>query len=247
MLSFCLQSLLREYGWQFVWRVILPNPVRTIRALLAAARLDISKDTVATCDDAPEHHIGGPRCIVGLGFCLKPINPPCPSGRFNHDCRYLERQLRPGAPEPPECCRQCVIREIGLMALRAGCSFYIMTSAKDILLDLFVPSLSKRRISSGLFVLCRYSIRPFAVGLMASGVAGWMLPFAGGDCADYPTWLLADRGTKNERTSLSEPNSQRIQELLGTGDTHAAVPARFDRQGNVLCQESTGDAMILAQ
>jgi hypothetical protein len=234
MLSFCLQSLLREYGWQFVRRVIVPHPVRTVKALLRSRRLDISNDLIATCDEEPARHIGGPRCVVGVGFCLKPMDPPCPSGRFNHDCLYLERLADSAPQRVPDNCKQCAIREIGLMAREAGCAFYIMTSAKDILLDVFVPAQKQRRFSSGLFALCRYSLQPFAVGLMASGMRGWMLPFATGDCADYRTWLLADRGTKNERTSLSDRNRERVAGLLQLAKRGTVSPTGFCREGNVL-------------
>jgi hypothetical protein len=237
MLGFCLHSLLREYGWQFFRHVALPHPVRTLRAVIDSGRYDLSGDLVATSDGEPHRSLGGPQSIVGVGFCLKPLDPPCLSGRSNHDCLYLERLLNSGTSDPPACCTQCAIREIGIMTLRAGAAFYVMTSAKDILMDVFVPALRERRFSSGLFTLCRYSLRPFAVGLLASGIRGQMFPFERGDCADYSTWLQADRGVKHDQTFLSEQNRVTISGLLGDAAKEPDSTTRFNRQGNILCPE----------
>ncbi|MBN1506143.1 MAG: hypothetical protein JW955_04825 [Sedimentisphaerales bacterium] len=237
MLSFCLHSLLREYGWQFFRHVAAPHPVRTVKAFLRSSRYDFTSDAIATSNEEPGPTLGGRRSVVGVGFCLKPLSPPCLSGRSNHDCLYLERLMHTGSSNTPDCCRQCAIREIGIMALKAEAAFYIMTSAKDILLDVFAPSLKEGRFVSGLFLLCRYSLRPFTVGLLASDIRGWLFPFERGDCADYKTWLRADRGDKDEQTAFGEQTRKSIGELLDgaakTPDSHK----RFKRQGNILCPE----------
>ncbi len=123
------------------------------------------------------------------------------------------------------------------MTLQAGAAFYIMTSAKDVLLDLFTPAINEGRFSSGLFLLCRYSLRPFAVGLLASGIRGWLLPFERGDCMDYKTWLLADRGVKDEQTSISKQGRKIIRELFGNVTKEPDSPKKFKRQGYILCPE----------
>jgi hypothetical protein len=69
-----------------------------------------------------------------------------------------------------------------MRALRAGSAFYVMTSARDILGDVYVPALERRRFATGLFVLCRYSFGPFAVGVLASGMSARLLPLGSGDC-----------------------------------------------------------------
>jgi hypothetical protein len=230
MLAFCLQSLFREYGWQFFWRVALPHPVRTAKAVIGASTHDFSGDMTALSPDG----FGGARSIVGLGFCLKPINPPCPSGRSNHDCDYLENLLGSEAKEIPASCQHCAIREIGTKTLRAGAAFYIMTSARDILFDLFSPALHGGRFASGLFLLCRYSLRPFAVGLLASGIRGWLFSFEKGDCRDYRTWLQADRGVKDEQTGINELNRKAIGELLGEAAREPLSAKQFKRRGNIL-------------
>ena len=234
MLAFCIQSLFREYGWQFLRRVAVPHPVRTTKAVIGASTLDFSDNMTALGTEGFGCGFGGSRSIVGLGFCLKPLNPPCPSGRSNHDCDYLENLLSSEAQIIPVSCQACAIREIGTQTLRTGAAFYIMTSARDILFDLFTPALNGGRFTSGLFLLCRYSLRPFAVGLMASGIRGWLFPFDKGDCRDYRTWLQADRGVKDEQTGINELNRKSIAELLAKAVREPLPAKQFEKRGNIL-------------
>ncbi len=234
MWAFCWHSLFREYGWQFFRRIVWPHPVKTAKAVRASGALDYTGDRTAVGAADSEQTFGGARSLVGVGFCLKPLDPPCPSGRFNHDCRFLETLPRSEADEIPAACRSCAIREIGTLALRAGAAVYVMTSAQDILLDVFAPALNESRFTSGLFTLCRYSLRPFAVGLLAGGVRGWMFPFEKGDCRDYPTWLRADRGTKEERTELKPSNRTAIREFLRAAAQKPAAASGFEKRGHVL-------------
>ena len=234
MWDFCLRSLLREYGWQFFLRVAAPHPLSTARAVLASSALDVSGDMTAVSPGGPGPGLGGRRLIVGLGFCLKPMVPSCPSGRPNHDCQYLENLPCSDSQDISDSCRRCAIREIGLLALNAGTALYIMTSARDILLDVFVPALDRGRFSSGVFALCGYSVRPFAVGLLASGMRGWLVTFEKGDCRDYKTWLLADRGVKDEQTILDAPTHRTLRALLEDAATRKTPATRFERRGHVL-------------
>ena len=240
MWEFCLHSLFREYGWQFLRRVAVPHPVRATRAVIGSRAVDFSGSMIAIPEEASGWSLDGARSIVGLGFCLKPMNPPCPSGRPNHDCRYLERLPHSGTPDVPVCCRQCAIREIGVKTLQAGAAFYIMTSAKEILLDVFTPALNDGRFSSGLFLLCRYSFRSFAVGMMASGIWGRLFPFERGDCRDYKTWLEADCGVKEDQTEIDERTHKTIRELLGNATKGRPPATRFERHGNVLYPRTAG-------
>lgn len=232
--SFCRHSLFREYGWQFFLRLVLPYPVRTVQALRTAAALDVSGEMMPLPAAGPEPPFGGPRAIVGVGFCLKPLEPPCPSGRFNHDCAFLESLAHAGARETPAPCRECVIRELGLLALRTGAAFYLMTSARDILRHVYIPASASRTFATGLFVLCHYSLRPFAAGLLAAGIRGRLWPFATGDCRDYPTWLRADRGDKAERTEISAASLRTIRDILLAAPPAPARAAGFEKRGQVL-------------
>ena len=234
MWMFCLHSLFREYGWQFFRRIALPHPVKTAKAVVASGALDYAGGQTEVGTEGSARPFGGARSIVGVGFCLKPLDPPCPSGRFNHDCQYLETLPHSETADLPAACRSCAIREIGTLSLRAGAAVYVMTSAKDILLDVFAPALDEGRFTAGLFALCRYSLQPFAVGLLAGDVRGWMFPFEKGDCRDYPTWLRADRGTKEERTELAPPNRSAIHEHLRAAAQAAPPAAGFEKRGHVL-------------
>ena len=234
MWAFCLRSLSREYGWHFLRQIAVPHPVRTAKAVLDSGRLDFSGNMTAISTGGYGQGLEDARLIVGVGFCLKPMSPPCMSGRANHDCHYLEHLFHSRAPDVPACCQQCAIREIGIMTLKTGAAFYIMTSAQDILFDVFAPALNKGKFSFGLFTLCRYSLRPFAVGLLASGIRARLFPFETGDCRDYRTWLLADRGIKEERTEINEPSQRTIGELLAKAAKEPPPGTHFERRGNVL-------------
>jgi hypothetical protein len=225
MWNFCLHSVFREYGWQFFRRIAAPHPVRTARAFLRGGTIDVSGNMV--CISGPCSP--GARSIVGVGFCLKPMDPPCPSGRPNHSCFYFEGPPLSDSPA----CRNCVLREFGTLTLKTGSAFYIMTSARDILLDIFAPSSREDRFTSALFVLCRYSLQPFAVGMLASGIRGCMFQFKQGDCRDYRMWLLADRGIKNEQTEIFDSTRATIRKILTSASRETMPPARFEKRGNI--------------
>ena len=234
MWAFCLRSFVREYGWSFLRRISLPHPIRTTKAFLNVGALDVSGDMINISNGEISRIPGGEGAIVGVGFCMKPKNPPCISGKSGHDCHYLEHLLQYGTTNIPGCCRICRIREIGLMTLKAGAAFYIMTSAQHILNDVFMPALDEKRFTVGLFILCRYSLRPFAVGMIASGIQGLMFPFERGDCRDYTTWLQADRGMKEDQTEIKETNLQTIRELLAGTTQEQTANTYFERRGNIL-------------
>ena len=238
MWTFCLRSLVREYGWRFVRRIALPHPMRTLSAFRKAGELDMSGECVdvpwfaTNAPDGGGDGVAAAPSIVAAGFCLKPLSPPCPSGRANHECVYLENLAGSVATDIPTPCRPCVVRKIGTRALRAGSAFYVMTSARDILDDVFVPAVARRTFTTGLFVLCRYSFQPFALGMLASGVSGRLFPLDAGDCRDYRTWLLADRGIKDEQTVVDDPRMIAIGRLLDAG-APPSRESRFERRGRV--------------
>lgn len=225
ILNFCLHSIFREYGWQFLRRIGGPHPVRTARALLHAGRIDVSDRPIRLQGTCPPDQ----RSIVAVGFCMKPVAVPCPSGRTSHDCAYLEH-LPPSAPPP---CRHCAIRELGELTLKTGSAFYIMTSAREILTDVFAPPLRKPRFTSGLFLLCRYSVQPFAAGMLASGIRGWIFQFQQGGCRDYRSWLMADRGIKTEQTAIHDSTQTAIRQILKKASKKPLPAARYKKRGNV--------------
>ncbi len=236
MLNFCLHSLFHEYGADFLKRVALRHPVRLMRALRVSAGLGEDQSTpYEVPPGGPESGelTVGDSTIVGLGFCLKPMDPPCISGRPNHDCHYFENRYGLEDSNLPACCEECVIRKIGEKALEAGASFYIMTSARDILFDVYLPSLDDHRFETGVFALCRYSIRPFSVPLITAGFRAWLFPYERGDCTDYGTWLLADQGIKKEQTNLMEEDLKAICDLLEASVESDSSGVEPERRGNI--------------
>jgi hypothetical protein len=77
-----------------------------------------------------------------------------------------------------------------------------------------------------------------AVPLLICGIEGFVVQFNSGDCVDYSQWLLADGGTKNECTFLSQPAYNKILAFL---DDIAALRSeltkpsyhRFRQEGNI--------------
>jgi len=115
-----------------------------------------------------------------------------------------------------------------------------MTSARDILDDVYVPAVEARQFETGVFVLCRYSFKPFAMGVLASGMRARLVPLAQGDCRDYRTWLLADRGIKDEQTTVGQAAIAGVTRFLGAEPPSRAC--RFERRGNVLFPAAAGPA-----
>jgi hypothetical protein len=113
-----------------------------------------------------------------------------------------------------------------------------MTSARDILDDVYVPALEDKRFPTGIFVLCRYSFKPFAFGLLASGMSAKLWPLDQGDCRDYRTWLLADRGVKDEQTTVDGTGLASVAGLLGRAAPSQVVTV--ERRGNVLYPATVG-------
>ena len=231
MLEFYLRSLFTRYGWLFIRHVAVFRPFKTIKAFFKSLNLK-SKNMLIVGDkhqqSIPEQAVD----IVGTGFCLKPKNPPCPSKNDLHGCKYLEEYYFK-KPDIPSLCKNCYIRKTGLAALRSNSAFYIMTSARDILFDVFKPSLNYNTYSSGLFMLCRYSFKPFFIGMYASGIKGFMFAFSSGDCSDYKTWLKADRGEKDDMTQLDNDSQKRIEHLLDGTKYDNDKTLKFIKKANV--------------
>ena len=130
------------------------------------------------------------------------------------------------------------IRAVGDKALRAGANVHIMTSALDIAYDIFVPTLKHRRFKTAIFCVCPYSVHPMALPLLICGIEGFVVQFNSGYCVDYSQWSLADGGTKNERTFLSQPAYRKILAFL---DNVAALRVElkkpsyhcFQEEGNI--------------
>ncbi|MFH1741657.1 MAG: hypothetical protein ABIH23_21845 [bacterium] len=239
--DFSVRSMLRQYGWKFMTHVILRHPVKTLIGI-SEYRKEGSQDKRGDCLTTVPRNLeqwrGGGNSIVGVGFCLKPIDPVCVSGRANHNCFFFERNLHIADKTIPECCKGCSIRSIGLLALQAGCRFYIMTSARDILYDVLLPGINDNTYANGLFVICRYSFEPFKVALLISGIKGYLFPYQIGDCRDYTSWLSADIGVKDEQTEVAGENCSAIKEILRQSEDSDSMEWKCEKVGNIFDVQS---------
>jgi hypothetical protein len=234
--SFCLRSAVREYGLGFILRVVARHPVLTLGRLGRRFLESGGQGWTFREDRDPGAFVSekaGPEMLVGLGFCLKPVHPPCPSGRASHDCSYFEHsgtRRHPVEDYPP--CRDCLIRKIGEPALGRGCGLYIMTSARDILSDVLIPVLEHRLYTSALLALCRYSFDPFGIALTAVGLEARLIAFTSGDCRNYRDWRRADLGMKEDRTRLDPVTLSSLLSVWSALPENARSGA-FARRGNI--------------
>jgi hypothetical protein len=247
--EFGFRSLNREYAWLFFLKAVLAHPIKAARGLrryrrFVRSRTDIAADSesfLAIPDEEIYWHgiqAGETRPLVGLGFCLKPFDPKdpsasCPSGRANHECLYLGRgEMRP-------ICAECAIHDIGCRCLAAGCPVYVMTSAADIAQDFMLPQINRGAFPSAILLLCPYSVQAIILPLFICAVDTLMLSYAAGSCADYGQWLKADRGTKEERTTISAESEERLLSVLGRLEAREwreggkRKDRRFVRGGNI--------------
>lgn len=236
VLLFCFRSLWTEYGWFFLTRVVLKHPVQTWRGIREYGRSDPG-DTALVSKQLPEAVIGTrppttDRKVLGLGFCLKPLAPGCPSGRANHSCLCLERGGQMAKGDAQEACRDCLIRSLGSLALRAGFDLYIMTSAQDILWDILLPAMEKKQYTFAVMTLCRYSFEPIRIALAVTGLRGCLLEFAEGECQSYSAWRSADKGRKSERTRLRPEDQERLLDYFSPGAGNIPFP-EVERKRNI--------------
>lgn len=230
--AFFLHSLFKDYGNAFILKITLAHPIQTIGGLFRY--LSSRKESPDPKSNLSGRWEGGASALVGMGFCLKPLEPACISGRPNHDCLYFEKKLFLLSSPPPECCRICMIREAGLLALRSGSHFYIMTSAQDILEDILIPSARRNTFSRALLGICPYSIEPFRIALSICGVKSLIFPYGEGDCRDYRTWRLADKGIKKDRTRFHSDVRNDLIQILDSASLPRPDPeSQFRKKGNI--------------
>ena len=256
--EFGFRSLARPYGLTFLSRVILRHPWRTVTGMLSYRRLSrgaTQGDGVMRLFIEPEERfvarlaLEKSKVVVAVGFCQKPLVPPCPAGRPNHDCRYfdgldLQSEVRGADPA----CAGCEVRRIGTLALHAGASMHIMTSAMDIARDVMLPSIEKRRFSSVIMCLCPYSVQAIAPPLIICGLQGYLLGYESGNCANWAQWLRADKGMKDELTMLGSAAEDKLASLLkGIAEVRATEGqeyVRYTREGNIYVPVPSNEASL---
>ena len=258
MWEFSYRSLGMEYGRTFLNRILLRHPLSAIAGITRYRRLqheNRAQGSASLLSEGPAEefmaHLTGAKTelLVAVGFCQKPQVPECPARRPNHDCTYLDTlDLESGSETVHPACEGCDIRTIGTLALRAGASMHIMTSALDIARDVMIPSIDRRRFRKVIMCLCPYSVQAIALPLTICGLEGYLVGYESGNCVAWEQWLQADRGIKNEMTAIDPTAHARVVSLLERCADARAVEgvhyARFERQGNIYAPVPTAGTLL---
>lgn len=245
--EFAYRSFFKEYARLFFLKAMLAHPRKTFKGLKEYRRFikirknlfPDYKDSLAVPDEETfEDRIRQQKTkpLIGLGFCLKPYDPEnnaraCPSGRANHECLYLE------SGETKHVCLGCAIYKTAKQGLNSGCRIYIMTSAKDIAIDFLLPQIKKGLFPAAILLLCPYSVQAILPSLFICGIDAFLLAYDSGYCRDYKEWRLADLGTKEDRTTLSNKSSSKLLELISQRDAPEILPKSYRREGNIFYPE----------
>ena len=238
--EFSFHSLAQRYGHLFLREIVLRHPFRTLRGILEYRRFlqagrregDITYLFWGKEESLLEEMACGEGPLVAVGFCLKPFD--CPSGRPNHSCLYLSMlDLDQGEHWPHPICQECKVAIVGKRALVAGAKMHIMTSALDIAHDLMIPAIEKGKLKKVILCLCPFSIQAITLPLLICGIRGYLIEYSSGNCRDYQEWLLADRGIKEEMTTLQPDAYEKILSLLDLLASRRRGCIRFERQGNI--------------
>ena len=238
--GFSLKSLSREYGRAFLRKVVLRHPWRTLKGTFEYRRFlkrgrregGITYLFWEREEDLFDQATPGESVLVGLGFCQKPFE--CPSRRPNHTCLYLSTlDLDQGEEWPHPICRECKVAIVGKKALAAGANMHIMTSALDIAHDLMIPAIEEGRFKKVILSLCPFSVQAITLPLLICGIRGYLIEYSSGNCRDYQEWLLADRGIKEEMTTLRPEAYEKILGLLDLWALSGSPCRRFQRERNI--------------
>lgn len=245
--EFGYRSFFKEYARLFFLKAMLGHPWKTMTGLkeyrnFIRNRRDLfplyRKSLAVPDEETAVFRMGeqkiGP--LLGLGFCLKPYDPEdrtrsCPSGRANHECLYLEKGKTHAV------CLECSIYSIAKKGMRSGCPIYIMTSARDIAVDFLLLQIDSGSFPTAVLLLCPYSVQAILPSLFVCGIHAQLFAYDSGYCKDYKEWRLADLGTKEDRTSLSEESLDRLFDLLDRPDPSSVPPQSFRRAGNIFYPE----------
>lgn len=203
--GFGIRSMFRRLGAEVVGRILLSHPLRSGKGYLRYRDHQLKNDTVLIIPNL----LGCWRLVLLGAYCQKPVTKenPCPSGRFNHRCHFIENLKTYPA------CRHCDIRKMAELAMLLGCCFYIMTSSIDLLRHIFLPALRNKAFSYFLVMICPYAKELFLFPAFISDMEGHILTFDRGSCKDYRQFLLADKGQKSNRTHLLPSARHRLQGL----------------------------------
>ncbi len=224
--DFGFLSLNREYSWFFLFKIIFKYPLKSLIGFLAYKKYcksinqispqqiysNISVDELMT-----QTRNNRSSLLVAMGYCQRPLKTDdqpqnCPSERFSHDCYFVENCHR--KTQFPPACLICEMKPIAELTIKAGASFYIMTSALDIARDIFLPTLERERFRYAIMFICPYSILSITLPLFICDIKFMIIPYTIGDCRNYGDFVRADNGIKRKRTFSSNENLELILDLL---------------------------------
>jgi hypothetical protein len=228
--EFSVRNVVRLFPWYFLFRVLLPHPIKALNGFIKYRRLvrDSEGGLLHGSTEFAEiphfflqNNRNPYRFMIAPGFCMKPYDDilhksTCPVGQFNHDCLVLENSgllhnTRNNWPEP---CRGCNVGSLAQLGAKLHADFYIMNSAKDIAKDIFLPAIRWNGVRLGVFLLCAYSTEPFTLGLTTSGIKGSLITFCSGDCLNHEDFTNADKGIKNKQTLVETSQLNHLKAVL---------------------------------
>ena len=193
--EFGIRSMGCRLGMEVVARLLFCHPVKSSKGFFRYRHyLAKNKEWLTPHIETNSY----PHLVVMGAYCQKPREGnTCPAGRFNHRCHFIQTLTVYPA------CRHCDLRKMAELAMLLGCHFYIMTSALNLLRDVFLPAIREKAFSHFLVMICPYAKELFLFPAFVSEMKGWTLIIAKGSCPNYKEFLLADKGHKSRQTHLS--------------------------------------------
>lgn len=183
--EFGIRSMNRRLGIEIVGNLLFSHPIKSIKGFLKYGhylaqnkpRKRLSVETIP--------HL---RPLLIGAYCQKPKD--CPSGRFNHRCLFAETLITYSSCEP------CDLKKMAELAAILKCPFYIMTTALEVLVDIFLSN----TFSHFLVMICTYAKGLFLFPAFIFNMEGWAFTLGRGSCRNYQEFLLADMGGKCGQT-----------------------------------------------
>ncbi len=185
--EFAIRSMRRRLGIEITGRLFLANPVKSIQGSLKY-RHYLSKKALPKVS-LEKIFLSRP-LFIGA-YCQKP--PDCPTRRFSHQCLFAESLTTHCS------CKDCELKQMAELAMTLKCPFYIMTTALDVLLDVFL----REKFPFFLVMICNYAKEFFILPALVFDMKGYFLSLGKGGCRNYQEFLSADKGHKPNQTFLS--------------------------------------------
>ncbi len=190
--EFGLRSLSRKVGWKILTKIFFLHPIRSIKALSL-----YKEGNICILDYIEESNLLNTDIIIG-GYCQKPTMTQCPAGHFTHFCYYAETL------KMEKSCKKCSLLPLVNMAIKHNKAIYIMTTAEDLIDDIFYPGIIgclpfKRYLT----FICAYTAHLFYFASIVANINGSFFYYIKGACKNYKEFLIAEKGIKKKQTSIS--------------------------------------------